>query len=204
MEFGEKVYKHSYRLWKDFIYHYCTYIELYNNFDLLKGDVEFWVYTTDAHFQMAIIRWCMIFGSDSNDTHWENLQLDKDKFKKRLLLELQITPEEWQRYWESMKDFRDKFVAHRSIEAIPSAPFFIIALKAVLCLENWVREELQTNTFEEKNKVIFYINSTRPLSEIMESSKKAIKNTILLLVDDNKKRKSILAGSMTKPKNKTL
>jgi len=180
MEFGEEVFLNSYKLWKDCIYHYCAYVELNKNLDHLKGDREFWVYTCNAHFQMIIVSWSMIFGANSNETHWKNLRLDENEFREYLLQKLKISQKTWQRYWEDMKNFRDKYVAHRSLNSTPTPPFFDNAIKAVLCLESWVREKLRNNVI---NGNIVYINGTQPLTDIMKSSKEEIKRSISLIVN---------------------
>ncbi len=180
MEFNEDVYSNSYRIWKDCIYHYCAYIELSKNFDHLKGDKEFWVYTCDAHFQMIVVRWCMIFGSYSNETHWKKLKLDEKEFSEYLLKELQISLAEWYIYWVKMKNFRDEYIAHRSLNSTPTPPFFDNAIKALLCLDSWVREKLQHNVFNEDT---VYINGIQPLSGIMKSIKVDIKRSVSLITN---------------------
>lgn len=43
---------------------------------------EFWVYSINAHYFQAINLWCMVFGTDKNETHWRKLGYDRDTYKK--------------------------------------------------------------------------------------------------------------------------
>jgi hypothetical protein len=40
----------------------------------------------------------MIFGTDSNETHWKKLDLDNDGFREYLLQNLGISFDEWDNY----------------------------------------------------------------------------------------------------------
>ena len=178
MEFNEKVFVRLYSILNDFLYHFYTYVELHKNFDKLKGYREFWVFTSDAHFKMIVLSWCMIFGSYSNKTHWKELKLNRDEFLQRLLGDLHITRKEWDEYNKKMLLFRNEFVAHRTIESIPTSPYFDLALKSVICLENWVREQMATSTFVDNGVTVCYINDKKPLSAVISRYKKGIKYTI--------------------------
>jgi hypothetical protein len=115
---------------------------------------EFWTLTSDAHLLRATIDWCMVFGVNSNSTHWKRLSstnsLTRDQlFRYGLLMTLGISGDQWQKYWTYMKDFRDKYASHRELEFANPVPNFDIALKVAFYYDQWVRKLILPDTIEE-------------------------------------------------------
>lgn len=150
MEYNVDTFRSSYPLWRHFIYHYLAYKELSEMIKGVRGDKEFWVYSCDAHLEMAAIYWCMIFGTDSNKSHWKQLELDESEFLRYLLQERNISLEKWKTYWKDMLYFRNNYVAHRSGFFNEPVPDFSLAYKSVLCLEKWVRAQIWPDIIEDK------------------------------------------------------
>jgi len=171
MKYNVGVFSISYPIWRRFIYHYCAYKELYALFESLPPEKEFWVHTCDAHLEMATIYWCMIFGTDSNETHWKKLGLDNDGFKEYLLQNLGISDGVWDDYRKNMLKFRNEFVAHRPKKYEKPVPFFSLALNATICLESWVREQIKPDIIVDK-----------PLSVIVEKNREDIRSTLLRVI----------------------
>lgn len=171
MEYNTEVFSISYPLWRRFVYHYCAYKELTKQFERLPEDKEFWVYTCDAHLEMATVYWCMIFGTDSNETHWKKLELDNDQFRRYLLKGLNISYGEWSKYQKNMLSFRNEYVAHRPKVYNKPVPVFTLALDATILLERWVREQIKPDILEDE-----------PLATIVTRNKKDIQSTVLKVI----------------------
>ena len=149
MDYNIEVFRSVYPLWKCFVCHYNAYKEIHEVYNTLPGDIEFWTYTSDAHIEMATINWCMIFGNDSNETHWKRLNLSQSSFREQLFVECNINSEQWNSYWHEMIKFRNEYVAHRPKSFEEPVPNFGIAYRAIICLENWVREQIKPDIIED-------------------------------------------------------
>jgi len=146
-----KVFSNVYPILKDIVYNYIAYNELQAVYQKMKGDRELWVYTCNAYLQMAVLKWCDVFGADKNDTHWKKIGFDADDFKHTLLSKIDISEKEWSSYWDAIKDFRDNYIAHSHIEDYKyPAPKFDIALKAIFFLDEWLREQIAPDFFDEQ------------------------------------------------------
>jgi hypothetical protein len=101
--------------------------------------------TSGAHLFAATTSWCMVFGSDGcNQTHWKQLSLNERErlvqcFREGLFQETGLDEERWQRYWKSVTEFRNKFVAHRELHF--SEPVdFDMAVEVACYYDKWVRQ----------------------------------------------------------------
>jgi len=104
---------------------------------------ELWTRTIDSYLLRAVIDWCMIFGTDSNEIHWKRVVPDKsdqEAFRKRLLSDLRMTGAEWKDYWSGVTTFRNDFASHRPGKSPhPCVPQMETALRAVISYDEWVR-----------------------------------------------------------------
>ena len=161
MEYCEEVLKKQYPILHDYIYHYIAYKELISVIEQLKGD-EFWIRTTDAHIKTAIISWCMVFGSDSNETHWKKLIINEREikckdFRNNILKECNLNSNGWDSYWKELKNYRNDFVAHRKLEFDQPTPFLDISYKVATLFDLWVRKNIYPDnlnfpTLEEQSE----------------------------------------------------
>jgi len=136
---------------------------LYKN-ELNKGKDQYlhskyrgwFISTSNAYLDEAILKWCMIFGSWSEPAHYytllkavhikstlNNLGIDSDeKLKLHLLDEASLTELEFDAYHQETKDYRDRYLVHR--EHSPrtigngdlSHPELIVAEKTFMALIN--------------------------------------------------------------------
>jgi len=82
---------------------------------------------------MAAIEWCKVFGSWDEDTHWTNVvpEDEHDRVRADLLAHLRMAPEDWEEYWTSITDYRNKVVAHHDLAAtVLKYPHYDVALQA--------------------------------------------------------------------------
>ena len=134
-----------YPILMDFLYHYGAYKEMMEVIDDLPGEREFWVHTIDAHLCRASVFWCMIFGAYSNTTHWQKFSTkDSDRFLNIIYEKGHISKEQWDLYGQKMRDFRDKYVAHRTREGYGKpVSDFTLAYQVALWFDEWARGLLE-------------------------------------------------------------
>ncbi|MGE1163213.1 hypothetical protein ACQJ0Y_07890 [Peribacillus simplex] len=129
---------------RDFLYHYSTYKELIHNVENLSGPKLFWKFTADAHLLTFVNYWCMVFGSKGNPTHYSKVDFTEEydyvPFQEYFLEALDMTHEDYEKYWQAMKGFRDKFSAHREIGYKEPVPYFDIAHKVALHYVSWLEK----------------------------------------------------------------
>ena len=121
MSYEPKVLTNQLPIVKWFIYHLIYYRVISTAYNERQMQNEFWTLTTDAHLLRATINWCMVFGAESNPTHWKRLssaksQAHDQRFRDGLLMALGISGDQWLEYWTDMREFRDKYAAHRELE----------------------------------------------------------------------------------------
>jgi hypothetical protein len=133
MHYDRNVFMTQFEIVKMFIYHLTYYRTLRSGYEEYRLQNEFWTLTIDAHLLRAAINWCMVFGSDNNQTHWKRLvKRSKSRvrsFREGLFQETGMDEERWKQYWESMTTFRNKWAAHRELrEFTDRVPIFDTAL----------------------------------------------------------------------------
>jgi len=148
MKYSIEVFKRQYIVLIDFIYHYISYKELFNNIDVLQGSNEFWKNSTNAHIKVSIASWCMIFGSEGmNPTHWKKMIIeDKSntykEFRNLILKECNFIDNEWDIYWKQVVDYRNLFIVHRDLVFNEPTPNFDISFKIAITYDLWIREKI--------------------------------------------------------------
>lgn len=77
-------------------------------------DLNFWRLILGINLDIAVLEWCKVFGSNAENTHWKKIvpEDEHDNFRDLLLQNIGMSKEEWLSYWDSMKKYRDRQVAH--------------------------------------------------------------------------------------------
>ena len=86
--------------------------EIFSYLNANRVRSNFWTATANGHLDIAVIEWCKLFGVNDNATHWKKNVDDKKAFRKELLAYLKKSRKEWDAYWASVVDYRNKEVAH--------------------------------------------------------------------------------------------
>jgi len=179
MRYDPSVLRIQVPLSKWFIYHLIYHRVISLAYKARQMQNEFCTLTSDAHLLNAAVYWCMVFGTDSNTTHWKQLLPGKShaavqSFRQGLLEKLSISEDSWRQYWESMKDFRDKYAAHRELRFTSPIPNLDIALDVVFYYDQWVRTLIFPDTIEEPSLKSFAQSlqkSTVPfIAKLMEAT----------------------------------
>lgn len=111
--------------------HYLAYKKFFDENKLKfknHGDNNWWIYTVNAYYDLAIINWCKLFGTYSEPTHYYNLiktssllcdklkkiidPCDKQTLKRFLLDKAGVTLEEFEIYHKNTMDYRNRNVIH--------------------------------------------------------------------------------------------
>src|SRR3990172_8591600 len=117
MNLDEELWRqHQYQMLVSFVHHLAYYRVLHRLYVETQQKSEFWTQTIDAHLLNAVIDWCMIFGTDSNQVHWKKVVADETAqcdFRQLLLDAASLTQDQWDAYWLDMTTFINDFAAHR-------------------------------------------------------------------------------------------
>jgi len=76
-------------------------------------DNDFVVNGNGNFIDIAVLEWCKLFSSPKKEKHhYEHVVDDADTFRTSMLAHIGETPQEWDDYIDTMKKYRDKYVAH--------------------------------------------------------------------------------------------
>lgn len=116
--------------------------------------LPFWIIICNGLFDIAVLEWCKLFGSDDEEkqpVHWKNNTSDVSRFRSDLLSRLQISAEEWTTYWATIKRYRDQAIAHHDpkMKEIPNYPIFDLALQSAYFYYDFAVQELSKLGIEQ-------------------------------------------------------
>ncbi|MEW6660446.1 MAG: hypothetical protein AB1424_17510 [Thermodesulfobacteriota bacterium] len=186
MHYNSEVFNHQIPILKKFVYHLIYQRELNYLHKEFNIQSEFWVHTMDAHLRDACIHWCMVFGSDkSNPTHWKNLfdsetKKEEDSFRQALFKEVGFDKQTWNEYWNNMKNFRDKYVAHREVDFKAPVPYLNKALEVAFVFDDWVRGFISYIDLEDN---IYTYFEELPLRKSAEKLREYVKPFFRMLME---------------------
>ena len=175
MNLDEELWRqHQYQILVSFAHHLAYYRVLHGLYVEMQQKSEFWTRTIDAHLLRAVIDWCMVFGTDSNQIHWKKAITDETAqcdFRRRLLSVASLTQDQWEAYWLDMTTFRNDFAAHRIVAtSYPITPKMDTALLVATTYDQWIRESLNA-VFDEPSLEKRY-------DRVIRTSKKFLKQLI--------------------------
>ncbi len=104
---------------------------------------------------IAVLEWCKLFGSDDDDhhhLHWKNVVANPVRFRADMLLRLGIYESKWRSYWNEIKRYRDKSVAHHNLHRseITNYPRFDLALESAYFYYDFIVAELRKLGIEQR------------------------------------------------------
>jgi hypothetical protein len=103
---------------------------------------NFWIYMFNNAIDLAVLDWFHLFGYQGDDLHWKRVVPDVDGFRQALLRHINMTEDEWKAYRETIKDYRDKDVAHIEVRPVSIIPELQGALSATSFYYSVVLREL--------------------------------------------------------------
>ncbi len=103
---------------------------------------NFWICMYNNAIDLAVLDWFHLFGYHKDNLHWKRVVADVAGFRKGLLQGVGMAEKEWMAYRESIKDYRDKDVAHIEVRPVSQVPEMTVALRAVAYFYTCVLVEL--------------------------------------------------------------
>lgn len=76
--------------------------------------LSFWRLVSGNALDMAVLEWCKVFGTDAEPSHWKAVVGDHGSFRTGLLSSLNVSEEQWNSFWKSVRDYRNELLAHHS------------------------------------------------------------------------------------------
>ncbi|MEF3062897.1 hypothetical protein V4C85_24020 [Ralstonia solanacearum] len=100
----------------------------------LKHPSEFGVTVNGNMLDIDVLEWCKLFVDGKARHHWKRFvrkDADQHQFLAGLLTTAEISLDDWKRYLDEMRVYRDKFVAHLDDQHVMKIPRLELALKCV-------------------------------------------------------------------------
>jgi hypothetical protein len=138
----------------------------------------FWISVFNNFIDLAILDWLHLFGSHSDDLHWKKIAGDAVVFKGDLLDYLELDDVQWKIYWKSVKEYRDKDVAHIEVRPMGHVPDMNTALKATAYYYRYV--------FGELSKFATYTDLPTDLIEYYRESLEQAERIVTIAYDATK------------------
>jgi hypothetical protein len=117
----------------------------------LKQRTQFAITVNGNMLDIAVLEWCKLFADHNARHHWKRVIRggeEQRQFLGALLRDAGISLQDWKRYLDSVRVYRDKFVAHLDDLPVMRIPSLEVALKCVLFLYRYIRANSPTSTFK--------------------------------------------------------
>ena len=102
---------------------------------------DIWIYCKNSCASMGIVKWCSVFGSKKEKTHWTRLNLlDLPAIEKEIFSSLNLDQATWEALQNQALTVRDKFIAHNDF--LHSAPNIYKRLEPYVTSANILRDEI--------------------------------------------------------------
>ena len=144
-------------------------LSLHRAFDGFQGKFRqnFWILINNNSINMAVLDWCHLFGSHSDELHWKKVVSNISEFRKNLYKHLETNETTWIVYRDNLKGYRDKNVAHIEILPLTNIPDMTFALNSVYFYYGSVIKELKKKNVYSK----YPDNLTRYYEDCLKQTK---------------------------------
>jgi len=143
--------------------------------------LNFWRFIKGNLFDVAVIEWCKIFGTDNERTHWKNVVTCPDEFRKKLFEHMGVDEPTWNAYWKEMKKYRNTHISHNDKPDSSSEkyPQLDLALKSSYFYYAFLVDELKKReVFGSKQKFKFPDSLEEYSKKFVEQSIKVAKKAM--------------------------
>jgi hypothetical protein len=120
----------------------CAYYRAGWNGKTTKATNEFWATVQNNFIDIAVLEWLKLFGDHNGKHHWKKVAEDRELFKTDMLATCNISEDELKSSRESIKEYRDKFIAHLDSEETMHVPELNVPLAVVKYYYLYVANEL--------------------------------------------------------------
>ena len=101
-------------------------------FDPAKtASANFWRMANSDFLDLSVLEWCKLFANAKEKHHWKTIVTDSAGFQSELLNHLSMDAASFKAYIDSIRRYRNKFVAHLDSEHEMHVPMLDTAKKAV-------------------------------------------------------------------------
>lgn len=105
---------------------------------LVPGEYGELLATIDGNFiDMAVIEWCKLFGDRRGRHCWDKV-VSRQNFEADMFIHLDETDDQFKKYIDDMREYRDKFLAHLDDERIMNIPRMELAEESVKFLYDYL------------------------------------------------------------------
>jgi hypothetical protein len=115
----------------------------YRSMTKIKNDFNqnFWIQIYNNFFDVAVLEWCKVFGTDSEPTHWKTIVHDHQAFRNGLLSSIGLNDQGWSDFWKNVNSYRNNIIAH--FKKIPglSYPSLDVIIKSTFYYYDWLQQE---------------------------------------------------------------
>ncbi len=145
--------------------------------------LNFWRIIHGGLMDLPVLEWYKIFGANAEPTHWKGVVDDPEHFRTSLLEKLNISYQNWEKYWAHMKDYRDEFIAHfASGSDVSNYPRLDIALRSTCYYHDYLyvkinEGRIEQSPFLEEYAEKFY-EQTKNIATTAYNATKDIKETV--------------------------
>ncbi|BBO76286.1 hypothetical protein DSCW_37030 [Desulfosarcina widdelii] len=132
--------------------------------------------------ELSVLDWFHLFGYHNDDLHWKRVVLDIEGFRQALFTHMKMTEDEWIGYRETVKNYRDKDVAHIEVRPVSNVPemqnalratsfYYSVVLKELSGYQDYsmwpkaLREYYQSSLIQSREFSELAFNATRNISE---------------------------------------
>ena len=165
--FKETTSDHVYRL----IY-VIRNVAYHNSLAKFKDDFNqnYWILISNNFFDVAILEWCKVFGTNSEPTHWKTIVNNHQLFRNDLLSSIGLDEKEWNNFWQSVNSYRNNIIAHfRRIPGL-SYPSLGVIIDSSFYYYKWLKQELDKHGIIQKPEDLedYYYQCLKQAEEFSE------------------------------------
>jgi hypothetical protein len=117
----------------------------FNLFALVHPQGAFWREAHGNFFDICVLEWCKLFADRDRKSwskhHWRRVVNEPDRFGEDLCTTLGVPAAEFDDLIAKVKDYRDRFVAHRDEDQMAHLPMLELPKKAIAFLHEQLARE---------------------------------------------------------------
>jgi len=99
---------------------------------------SFWRQANTNFLDTCVLEWCKLLGDKKAEHHWSRVVSDAAAFEAGLLHHIGIDVDSFQKEIDSMRSYRDKFIAHLDSLPVMNIPMLDIAQASVWFYHGYV------------------------------------------------------------------
>ncbi len=110
---------------------------------------DFWRIANGNFAEIAILEFCKLFGGRNEKHRWVDIVDDEENFKKQIEIKTALSFNEFEKYVEDVKKYRDKYLSHLDDAMDLELPHLQVATKAVFTYYEYVVSKDGVGAFPE-------------------------------------------------------